>query len=275
MTYTRTLGRAGVAAVAATLTILSTGVAAHASPAPSPAKSSAVACQPSGALAVDGAELDVNSPAPGVGNCYTFTGNVGDKLTVGIYLPGATGERFGFHSKLIVRDPAGQIVAQYVGGSPQVEGIYRLAIPDLTAAGTYQVEVAPVFPDGLVSGRVLLNSVVDLGRVDIDGPGKQVTLKRIGQEQRITFAGRSDQWVQLDLANFDFQTGTPAREAGVWVEIWDKDKTRLLYRDVLRANGRREMGPLRVTADFVVQAWTVWGSQGGVTLSIPSMPPQK
>jgi hypothetical protein len=269
------LGRAGVAAVAATLTILGTGVAAHADPAPSPAKSSAVACQPSGALAVDGAEVNVSSPAPGVGNCYTFTGNVGDKLTVGIYLPGATDERFGFQSKLIVRDPAGQVVAQFNGGSPQVEPIYRLAVPDLTTAGTYQVEVAPVAADGLVSARLLLNSVTDHGRVDIDGPGKNITLKRVGQEQRFTFTGRSDQWVQLDLANFGFQSGNPAREAGVWVEIWDKAKTRVLFRDVLRADGRREMGPLRISSDFVVQAWTVWGSLGGVTISVPSMPPQK
>ncbi|MFI6504226.1 hypothetical protein [Nonomuraea typhae] len=273
--HTRTLGRAGVAAVAATLTILGTGVAAHAGPTPGATPASAVACQPSGALAVDGAELDANSPAPGVGNCYTFAGKAGDKLTVGVYLPGAGGERIGFHSKLIVRDPSGQVVAQYIGGHPQVQPIYRLAVPELTTAGTYEVEVAPVAADGLVAAKVLLNSVTDLGRVDIDGPGKFVHLKRIGQEQRITFAGRSDQWVQLDLADFDFQSGSPGREAGVWIEIWNKGQTRLLFRDVLRANGRREMGPLRITDDFVIQAWSVWGSVGGVTVSVPSMPPQK
>ncbi|MBB5083868.1 hypothetical protein [Nonomuraea endophytica] len=272
--HTRRLGRAGVAAVAATLTILGSGTMAHAET-PTAAPSAAVACQPSGALAVDGAELDVNSPAPGVGNCFTFTGQVGDNLTVGIYLPGSAGERIGFHSKLIVRDPSGQVVAQYQGGHPQVQPIYRLAVPTLTTAGTYEVEVAPIAADGLLAARVLLNSVTDLGRVNIDGPGKFVHLKRIGQEQRITFAGTADQWVQLDLAGFDFETGTPGREAGVWFEIWNKDQTRLLFRDVLRASGRRELGPLRVGGDFVIQAWSVWGSVGGVTVSVPSMPPQK
>ncbi|MFI6291754.1 hypothetical protein ACIBEJ_09230 [Nonomuraea sp. NPDC050790] len=274
MKHTRQLGRAGVAAVAATLTILGAGTMAHAD-ASAAARSAAVACQPSGALAVDGAEHDVNSPAPGQGNCYTFTGNVGDNLTVGIYLPGSSGERGGFHSKLIVRDPSGQVVAQYQGGHPQVQPIYRLPVPTLTTAGTYEVEVAPIASNGLLAARVLLNSVTDLGKVDIDGPGKLVQLNRVGKEQRITFSGTADQWVQLDLANFNFQSGSPGWEAGVWFEIWNKDQTRLLFRDVLRANGRRELGPLRVGGDYTIQMWSVWGSLGSVTVSVPSMPPQK
>ncbi|RJL33246.1 PPC domain-containing protein [Bailinhaonella thermotolerans] len=272
--HTRRLSRAGVAAVAATLTILGAGAGAAHADASAPVSAPAAACQQSGTLTVDGAELDVHSPAPGVGNCYTFQGAAGAELTIGIYLPGASGERLGFASKLTVRDPAGQVVASFHGGSWQVQPIYRLAVPRLKTAGTYTVEVAPVAPDGLVAARLLLNSVRDLGRVDIDGPGKFVHLKRIGQEQRITFAGRADQWVQLELADFDFASGTPGREAGVWIEIWSADRSRLLFRDVLRGDGRREMGPLRVTSDFVVQAWSEWGSVGGATISIPSMPPQ-
>ncbi|WP_113703414.1 hypothetical protein [Nonomuraea lactucae] len=234
----------------------------------------AAPCQQAGTLTVDGPERVAESPAAGVGACLSFDGTAGDTMTVGIYHPGAGGERIAFWSNLVVRDPAGQVIASFQGGHPQVDPIYRLPLPRLATTGTYQVEVAPASPDMLVSARVLLNSVTDLGRVEIDGPGRPVHLKRVGQEQRITFAGRADQWVQLDLSGFDFASGVPGREPGVWIEIWSADKTRLLFRDVLRGDGRRELGPLRLTSDFVLQAWTVWGSVGGVTVSVPSMPRQ-
>lgn len=263
------LGRAAIA-VAATLTMFGTGTAAHAAPS-SPDKIAAPRCEAKGTLEIDGAEQDASNATPGVGSCFSFTGKTGDDLTVGLYLPGGEGVRNGFHSNAVVRDPSGQVVASYNGGSPQVDSIYRLPIPTLTSGGTYQVEVGPVTETGLINATVLLNRVQDQGRVELNGPGKDLVLKRVGQEHRLRFAGRAEQFGRLKVSGFNLESGTPGREPGVWVEIWSPDGQRVVYRDVLRGNVEADLGPLRQNGDFLVKAWTVWGSLGSVNLSFSTV----
>jgi hypothetical protein len=258
---------AALTAVAGLGLALSAPAAAQAAPVSAPA----AVCHPQGGIDVDGNSRTVTVTTPGDGACFTFNGHAGQVLNLGIYSTDSQNGWWPFGSRVAVRDPQGTVVASYNGGSAQAPAITRLQIPALATSGTYAIEVKPVQTDNLLGTFLYLSTRTFLGNVAIDGPGKPVTLDRVGQDKDIRFWGAASKLVQVNITDYAIKTRHPNGFHGMWIEVL-RPNGAVAYKGIASGNGAHAVGPLRIDGESTIRVYPADGSLGSATVGVSTLP---
>ena len=231
------------------------------------------ACQSGGHLIVDGPSRSVLAVEAGVAVCQTFTGDVGGNISIGLYTPMPDGSWVGYANRVTVRDPHGAVVAIFSAESPQVRPIFSLPVPTLTTAGTYTVELKPIWSTYQLRVVASVSSRQHDGTVTIDGPGRPLTYDRVGQRKDVDFSGRAHELVSVTIT--DFQLSTPQANAapGLWIEVYRPTSPNVAYRGVAFRGGRFDVGPLREHGRFTIRTWPLDASAGSATIGVATLDP--
>ena len=145
-----------------------------------------------GAITTGGPAVSVTTAAPGQNARLTFSGSVGQHVSInisGVTIPGTT--------TVYVRKPDGVNLAST---TTTTAGNF-LDVPLLPVAGAYEIVIDPT-STSVGSATVLLNDATDLtGTIVPGGSTVAMTTTVPGQNARFTFAGAAGQRVSLRLSS--------------------------------------------------------------------------
>ncbi|MGW4060855.1 DNRLRE domain-containing protein [Amycolatopsis sp. NPDC004747] len=203
-----------------------------------------------GALTVDAPERAVSITVPGQTLAAKFTGQAGQRLTLGLASANIP------FSKLKILKPDGNQLdfysAQYLAGG--ATGLDLIALP---VAGEYRVLLEPI-DDGStpVAGdlSVALFGEADGGKADIGGAARTITIARPGQNGKLTFDGTANDVLQLDI------TRTFPNNTGAYYSLIAPDGT-VSPRHSFMSFDRFKMAALKQTGTYTL----VFDPAGGVT----------
>ena len=140
-----------------------------------------------GPIVVGGASVPVNITRPGQRARLTFSGTAGQRLTLGF--PGASA-----FDAITVTKPDGTTFATFPGNTD-----LSIVMPPLPTTGTYGILVDPRYAD--TRNMTLTLSEEVSGSIVVDGSAVPLTLGRVGQVARVTFAATANQRLNLAVTN--------------------------------------------------------------------------
>lgn len=149
-------------------------------------------------VAIGGSATSVTISRAGQNARVTFAGSAGQRLGLGV--SGVTISSL----EVPVLNPDGSTLVWNSGGTSGAESDFTLP-----AAGTYTVFLDP---SGPLTGSATVTLSEDLmGSISIGGSSTSVSIPRIGQNARITFAGSAGQHLGLGASNNTFATSVTIR----------------------------------------------------------------
>ncbi|OJF13479.1 hypothetical protein BG844_14995 [Couchioplanes caeruleus subsp. caeruleus] len=240
---------------------------------PPAAASAGPACQARGLLTADGETAYATTTEPGLAVCYPFEGRLGQDLVIGLYIPLEDGTWRGYASRATVLDPGGAVVAAFSAESPQVRPTFRVPVPTLSREGTYTLVLAPIQATSTLRVAASVSSRQVAGTTRVDGPGRQMSYDRVGQDKDLRLAGTSEQFVALRISDFAMATRQAGATPGLWIEVHRAQSDAVAYRGVAFGPGDFTVGPLREDGEFTVRTWPLDGSLGRATVGIVTSRP--
>ena len=149
-----------------------------------------------GTAGVNGPSTPMNITRVGQGVQRTFTGTVGQRITVVITNPVSSDDGC---QTLTLTGPNGP-----AGNSPQTQcgngTVVAIGPFDLTAPGTYTARLE-FDPTATGQGTLWVSAPITVGTVSINGPAKPMNVTRVGQGVQRTFHGRRGEHVNVVLSN--------------------------------------------------------------------------
>lgn len=151
----------------------------------------------SGTLALDGAPVTVSLNKPGKTARYTFNGNAGQWVSLGLTAVGLTS------SSISLLDQNGiQLASTTVGTAG---GALEISNP-LPATGAYTVLVRP---GGPYTGNMTLTLSTEVSdSLKINAAPRPIMISRAGQSGRYTFSGTANQQITIKATNNKFDSVT-------------------------------------------------------------------
>ena len=196
-----------------------------------------------GAITVGGANQTATIGRVGQNARLTFAGTAGEQVGVGL-----TAVSFGTSTccgaSIVVRNPDGSTLYSDFVGTNGAE--YDL--PTLPTTGTYTIFVDP---QGTVTGAATftLSDDIQAGAITIGGANQAVTIGRVGQNARLTFAGTAGEQVGVGLTAVSFGTSTCC---GASIVVRKPDGTSL-YSDFVGTNGAEyDLPTLPTTGTYTI-----------------------
>jgi hypothetical protein len=151
----------------------------------------------SGTITLDGASVTPTLTVPGQRARYTFTGTIGQWVTLGlssVSIPSST---------VSILKPDGTTL---VSGTINTSGGSLDPTTSLPTTGTYTIVVDPA---STYTGSITLSlSTALTGSITLDGASVPISFTRVGQTARYTFSGTSGQWVSLGLTSVTISSAT-------------------------------------------------------------------
>ncbi len=203
-----------------------------------------------GALTLNGPASTFNTTRVGQNARYTFTGSVGQNLSLAV-----SGDTFPGYTYLYVYKPDGSQLTYFsVYYSSGTGSTDTLNLKNLPVAGIYTVLVTPQGPaSGAISTTLWADATAALS---INGAAFAVNLP-LGRDGRYTFTGTAGQGLGLGITNV---VTTPANKS-VSVTVYKPDGTRLESCGSFSGNGDSCDLPVLPVAG----TYTVWVDNGNWT----------
>ncbi|OYT18555.1 MAG: hypothetical protein CCU26_16180 [Nitrospira sp. UW-LDO-01] len=149
----------------------------------------------SGTIALDGAPVTVSLNKPGKTARYTFNGNAGQWVSLGLTAVGLTSSSV----SLLSQDgtPLASTAVGTAGGALEISN-------PLPTTGVYTVLVRP---GGPYTGNMTLTLSTEVSdSLKINAAPRQIMISRAGQSGRYTFSGTANQQITVKATNNKFET---------------------------------------------------------------------
>jgi hypothetical protein len=143
-----------------------------------------------GTIAIDGASVPVNLNKVGQTARYTFNGNAGQWVNLGLSSVSITS------SAVTLLTSDGTILASTAVGTAGGSLEDRNPLP---TTGTYTILIDPV---GSYTGKMTLTLSTEVAdSLKLNGPPRPITVSRAGQNGRYTFSGAANQQAMIKATN--------------------------------------------------------------------------